>query len=155
MQKITILAVGKIKEKYFKEACQEYLKRIGPYARVEMEEIGTESFFGDGDKEKAKEKEGGRILKFLDRNDDCQIFLLEENGNEMDSVSFSRKMEKIQNPIIFVIAGALGFSDEVKKRGFGKLSLSQMTFPHELARLVLLEQVYRATTICKGKKYHY
>ncbi|MCK9378574.1 MAG: 23S rRNA (pseudouridine(1915)-N(3))-methyltransferase RlmH [Candidatus Moranbacteria bacterium] len=155
MQKITILSVGKIKEKYFQEACQEYLKRISPYVRVEMEEVGAESFFGEGDKEKAKEKEGERILKFLDRNDDCQIFLLEENGKEMDSVVFSQKLEKIQQSIIFVIAGALGFSDAVKKRGFEKLSLSQMTFPHELARLVLLEQVYRAATICNGKKYHY
>lgn len=155
MQQITILAVGRMKNKYFNGVCAEYLKRISPYAQVKMEEIKAEAFFGEDDKDRAKKREGERILKFLEGKNNYSIFLLEEEGSESNSVDFSQKIEKIQSPIVFVIAGALGFSAEVKSRGFLRISLSQMTFPHELARVILLEQLYRAAAISRGKKYHY
>ena len=152
---IIILAVGKIKETYWREAIAQYLKRLRPYVKVSIQELPAESFIRDSDKAKAKEKESRRILSFLDQQAESKIFILTEEGNNFDSLKFSEDLKKLSGQrIIFVIGGALGLSEEVKRCG-SKLSLSKMTFPHELARVILLEQLYRAITIVKHKNYHY
>jgi len=152
---ITILAVGKIKEEYFKEACGEYIKRLSPYARISIEEIPYEPFHHDGEKTKAKQKEGERIKKFLEKRDNCEIFLLDEHGREYTSEQFAGAMEKISAPIVFVIGGSLGMSEEVLSLPYKKIALSSLTFPHELVRVVVLEQIYRVVTIINNKTYHH
>ncbi len=153
MFKITIISVGKIKDKNLANLKDEYLKRLKPYAVIREEEVRPESF-NESTKEKAKIKEGERLLSFLEKHDKAEVFLLAEAGIELDSIEFSKKLAKISTEIVFVIAGALGFSDEVFSK-YNKISLSKMTFPHEMARVILLEQIYRATTIVNNKNYHY
>jgi 23S rRNA (pseudouridine1915-N3)-methyltransferase len=154
MLDITILAVGKIKEPYFKGACNEYMKRLSPYTRISFEEIPYEPFRHDGEKSKVKQKEGERIKKFLEKREGCEIFLLDEHGKEYTSEQFAGMIEKISKPIIFVIGGSLGIHADTLSL-YKKISLSPLTFPHELASVVLLEQLYRATTIIGGKTYHH
>ena len=152
---MTILAVGKIKEEYFKKACGEYLKRLYPYARISVEEIPYEPFRHEGEKNKAKQKEGERIGRFLEKKGECEVFILDEHGKEYTSERFARTIENTSKPIIFVIGGSLGMSEEVLSLTHKKIALSPLTFPHELVRVILLEQVYRAVTIIHGKTYHY
>jgi 23S rRNA (pseudouridine1915-N3)-methyltransferase len=153
MREIIIIAVGRIKNDFFAGAIAEYSKRLKPYASVKILELTPESF-SESTRVKAKGAEGERILKNLEKFTGAEILLLHERGRELDSVRFSEKLSAANGKIIFVIAGALGFSDEVLVK-YPQISLSEMTFPHELARLVLLEQIYRAATIIKGKTYHY
>lgn len=157
MLDITILAVGKIKKEYFQTGCSEYLKRLSPYARIEMQEVQSEPFNSDSDTDrtKSKQKEGERILAFLKRFPDSLVFLMHEHGQNPTSAELAQKINNLNSHIIFVIGGALGFSDEVLNYNAEKLSLSMMTFPHEMARMILLEQIYRAITISKDKSYHY
>lgn len=156
MLKLTILAVGKIKERYFRDALDEYLKRLGPYAKINLNEVAPESFRDNGEKEKSKKSESERIMKYLDKYPTSQVILLSERGKEYDSLKFSKLLKKNENEhLIFVIGGALGYSEELLNFCEKKLALSQMTFPHEMARIVLLEQIYRAMTIAIGKNYHY
>lgn len=153
MFNIAILAIGKVKDRNLAAGIEEYLKRLRPYAAVKVEEIKPEPF-GASDKEKAKRSEGERLMRALEKYAGDRIFLLSEWGEEFDSLGFSEKLEKESGRMVFVIAGALGFSEEIFKK-HPKISLSKLTFPHELARLVLLEQIYRAAAIAKGKEYHY
>jgi 23S rRNA (pseudouridine1915-N3)-methyltransferase len=153
MMEIIIIAIGKIKNEFFANAIEEYLKRLKPCAAIKTIELPAESF-GDSSREKAKQAEGERILRALEKYAGAKIFLLHERGEEMDSLKFAARLENHSGKIVFAVAGALGFSEEVLTK-HRQLSLSQMTFPHELARLVLLEQIYRAATIIKGKTYHY
>ena len=112
-------------------------------------------FLRESDKLKSKKKEGEKILTYIMKNDTENFFLLDENGKECSSVDFSKKLEKVSGRITFIVAGTLGFSDEIKKLQLQKISLSQMTFPHEIARLLLFEQIYRAISILNKKQYHY
>lgn len=153
MMEIIIIAIGKIKNEFFSGAIKEYLLRLKPYASVKILELNPEPF-GDSNHEKSKKVEGERILSALEKYAGAEVFLLHERGKEMDSVKFSEKMSSTSGKIVFVVAGALGFSEEVLQK-YSQLSLSKMTFPHEMARLILLEQLYRAITIAKGKTYHY
>jgi 23S rRNA (pseudouridine1915-N3)-methyltransferase len=153
MLEINILAIGKVKNEFFSGAIEEYLKRLKPYASVKIAELSPESF-GNSDKEKAKQAEGERILRALEKFSGAEIFLLHERGEEIDSAKFAKRLESSGGRAVFVIAGALGFAEEVLKK-YRQFSLSKMTFPHEMARLILLEQVYRAATIIQGKTYHY
>ncbi len=150
---ITIITIGKVKESYIREGIFEYKKRLGPFLKLKELELKAESF-NSATKEKAKRIEGERILKSLQKYPKENIFLLDENEKEYSSIDFSILLQK-DFEIIFVIAGSLGWSDELKKSNFKKISLSKMTFPHEIARLMLLEQIYRSVTIIKGKEYHY
>ncbi len=152
---ITILAVGKIKEEYFKKACGEYRKRLSPYARISIEEVSYEPFRHDGEKNKAKQKEGERIRKFLEKKKGYEIFILDEHGRGYTSEQFAEMTEKISRPIVFVIGGSLGIDKEILSLPYKKISLSSFTFPHELVRVVLFEQIYRAITIINNKTYHY
>jgi len=150
---ISIIIIGKIKESYIKEGIFEYKKRLGPYVKLNEIELKAESF-GAGNKEKAKNIEGERVLKALEKFEKENVFLLDENEKDFSSLGFSKLME-LKNEIVFVIAGSLGWNDELRNSSYKKLSLSKMTMPYELARLVLMEQIYRGITIIKGKEYHH
>jgi 23S rRNA (pseudouridine1915-N3)-methyltransferase len=157
MLKITILAVGKLKDDNFKKLFNEYIKRISPYAVLNLEELAPEPFFDNSNKEKIKQKEGEKIINYLKRFPQSKIFILDERGKEFNSENFSKVLFKneLEN-IIFVVGGTLGFSGEILtyKNAF-QVSLSTMTFPHELVRVILAEQIYRSIAINKNKSYHY
>lgn len=153
MLDIVLLTIGKIKESYYSEAASEYLKRLKPYARICLEELKAESF-SESNRTAAKRIEGERIKNFLERYHGADIWLLDEAGQEFDSLLFSAKLDKLPGKIVFVLAGSLGWDKELFE-GYKRFSLSKLTFPHELARVVLLEQLYRAATIISGKTYHY
>lgn len=153
MKKITILSIGGIKEKYYQEAIFEYQKRLSQDIKLELKELPAKSFSNKNSLEIKKQESQG-ILDFLNKNKDSKIFLLSENGQELDSIEFSKKIFSIDSPIILVIAGSLGFDFNILK-DYNRLSLSKMTFLHEMAKVILIEQIYRAVNIEKGKKYHY
>jgi len=153
MWDITILAVGRLKEKYWQTASEEYLKRLKPYARVRVEELAAEPF-SKATREKAKKIEAGRIENYLKKRPDSLIMLLAESGRRLDSFIFAETLKNINQPLILVIGGALGFKQELFE-AYPKISLSKLTFPHELARVILLEQLYRATAILNNRTYHY
>jgi 23S rRNA (pseudouridine1915-N3)-methyltransferase len=153
MLEIIIITIGKIKNEFFAGAISEYLTRLKPYASLKILELSPEPF-NESNRDKAKKTEGERILSAVEKYAGAEIFLLHERGEEIDSVKLARRLELSGGKTVFVIAGALGFSEEVLQK-YCQLSLSKMTFPHEMARLILLEQIYRATTIIKGKTYHY
>jgi len=153
MLDITILTIGKVREKFFISACDNYLKRLKPYARIKIEELKSEAF-SSATKNKAKIEEAKKLQAYLNKKNDATIFVLAEKGIEMDSLAFAENLKNINGPIIFVIGGALGFTPEFFA-AYKKMSLSKLTFPHEMARVILLEQLYRASTIINNKEYHY
>jgi 23S rRNA (pseudouridine1915-N3)-methyltransferase len=130
----------------------EYLKRLKPYARLKMIELEAVPF-SEKMRDKAKEFEGEKIENFLNKNSGAVVYLLAERGESFDSYKLATWLEK-KSPLILVLGGALGFSDLLYKK-YPCLSLSPLTFPHELARVLILEQVYRAATILQKKNYHY
>ncbi len=150
-----VLAVGTLREPLMRQAVFDYLKRIAPYSKVEMAELKAEPFRDAAGMEKAKKKEGERILEFLKKKPGAKTILLKENGKEYDSREFAEFLSETNQRILFVIGGTSGFSKEILDRRFTTLSLSRMTLTHEMARILLLEQIYRAATLLKGKVYHY
>lgn len=152
---LKIVAVGKVKNKEIASLVAEYQKRLSPFCKLEIIELPATPFLHESDKIKSKQKEGEKLLAYLQKNSTENFFLLEENGKEFSSVNFSEKLVSFSGCTTFVIAGTLGFSQEIKQLSLPRLSLSQMTFPHEMARLLLIEQLYRAISIINGKKYHY
>lgn len=152
MLNITIIAMGKVKEAYWKQAILEYQKRLQPYAKLKIEELKAEPF-SESTKEKAKKAEADNIELYLGKKKNAEIYLLSEHGELFNSPSFAKKMESNQE-IVLVIAGTQGFTKDLAVK-YPKISLSPLTFPHELARVVLLEQLYRAATIINKKDYHY
>lgn len=157
--KITVLAVGRIKERFFREAVDEYAKRLSRYCRLEIREAADEPCpeqCGTALEEQIKAAEGGRLLKML-RPDTYAVALAIE-GDKLDSPGLAGRIEKLgirgRSDITFLIGGSLGLSDEVLERADEKLSFSDMTFPHQLMRVILLEQIYRAFRIQKGEPYH-
>ncbi len=151
MLNITLITIGKVKEAYLNEATLEYLKRIKPYGRLTMQELKAEPF-SVTTKDKAKQIEAERIMAVLDKKTNAEIYLLAEHGTQFNSLDFASKIK--DREIVLVIAGSLGFAKELENK-YPKISLSPLTFPHELARVVLLEQIYRAATIISNKEYHY
>ncbi len=157
--KITVICVGKIKEKFYREALSEYEKRLSRYCRAEIIEVPVEKT-PDGAsgalEGRIKEKEGQRILEKI--REDSFVCTLEIEGKQMPSEKFAAWMEKLTvggtSHITFIIGGSLGLSDSVKKRSNQALSFSQMTFPHQLMRVILLEQIYRGFRIIHGEPYH-
>ncbi|MEK7098091.1 MAG: 23S rRNA (pseudouridine(1915)-N(3))-methyltransferase RlmH, partial [Patescibacteria group bacterium] len=111
--------------------------------------------FNNSNKNKAKKLEAEKILNYLEKHSDSRIFILHEEGENINSRDFARTLERSNGRTIFVVGGSLGFDDSVLEKSWQKLSLSPLTFPHEMARVILLEQIYRAATIIKGKEYHY
>jgi 23S rRNA (pseudouridine1915-N3)-methyltransferase len=152
MLDIVIIAVGRLKEDFWQAAAAEYLKRLKPYARCRIEEIKAEAL--DNTFVKAKRLEAERLQAAIAKHSAASVYLLAEQGTLYDSVQFSQVLSQTNREIVLVIAGTAGFSQEIFKN-YPKLSLSALTFPHELARVILLEQLYRATTIINKKDYHY
>ncbi|WP_124728568.1 23S rRNA (pseudouridine(1915)-N(3))-methyltransferase RlmH [Staphylospora marina] len=155
---IRIVAVGKLKEKYLKAACDEYLKRLGAYARVEVIEVPEEKEdpVHDADIRRLLAKEGERILRHLPEG--TRVITLEVDGKSLSSEQFAERLDRLatygDSRIAFVIGGSHGLSDDVRKRSDFALSFSAMTFPHQLIRVFLLEQIYRAFKINRGETYH-
>lgn len=160
--KITILCVGKIKEKFYRDALAEYEKRLSRYCKLEIIEVADEKT-PDGASElveaQIREKEGERVLARLEKLSAGSIVCaLAIDGKQMDSVELSEKLEKLgtggTSHIVFLIGGSLGMSDALLRRADWKLSFSRMTFPHQLMRVILLEQIYRAYRIMNHEPYH-
>ena len=157
--KITLIAVGKLKEKYLKEAVSEYSKRLGRCCKLEIIEVSDEKTPEQASQtaeEQILEKEGERILKHI--KDDMYVIALEIQGKMLSSEELAAKMEDLgiqgKSHIAFVIGGSIGLGKEVLKRADDSLSFSKMTFPHQLMRVILLEQVYRSYRIITGELYH-
>lgn len=148
---ITIITVGKIKEKYIREGIDDYLKRLSKFTKIELVELEDESF----DKAKTLKKEANKILKKI--NPKSFIVTLEIDGKELSSIELSELIEKTtitHSNITFIIGGSYGLDDEIKKLSNYKLSFSKMTFPHQLFRLLFLEQLYRSYKIINNEEYH-
>lgn len=156
---ISLVTVGKLKEKYLKQGIDEYLKRLSAYAKVEVIEVSDEKApeqLSETEMEQVKQKEGERILAKV--SPDAYVIALAIEGKQKSSEELADSLDKLatygKSKIAFIIGGSLGLSDEVLKRADEKLSFSKMTFPHQLMRLVLVEQVYRAYRINRGEPYH-
>lgn len=157
--KITILCVGKMKEKFYRDAIAEYTKRLSRYCKLEILEMADEKtpdHASEEEEKRIKQKEGERLLKAI--REDGYVICLAIEGKMYDSVEFSEKIEKIGirgiGHIYLVIGGSLGLSEEVLSRADEKISFSSMTFPHQLMRVILLEQIYRAYRIMNHEPYH-
>lgn len=157
--KITIIAVGKLKENYWQEAVAEYSKRLNKYVKLELIEVADEKApenMSQAQEEIVKKKEGERILKNI--KETAFIVTLEIKGKNLSSEQFSEfigtNMINGNSHIVFIIGGSIGLSNEVLKQSNMPLSFSKMTFPHQLMRVVLLEQIYRAFKIMKKEPYH-
>ncbi len=149
---IKIICVGKIKEKFFKDAIEEYSKRLSKYTKINIIEVQDINL---NNEELIKQKEKELILKHIEQKD--YIITLEIEGKELSSIELSKKIEELeqQNPnITFIIGGSYGLDDEIKKISNYKLSFSKLTFPHQLFRVILLEQIYRAYKIKNNESYH-
>ena len=149
---IKIITVGSIKEKYLKDAIEEYKKRLSRYTKLEITEVKDEGLV---EEKKAIELESTKIEKHINERD--YIITLEIEGKELNSIEFAEKLDKIQienSNIVFIIGGSYGLSDNIKKKSNWHLSFSKMTFPHQLFRVFLLEQIYRAYKINNNEKYH-
>ncbi|EMI11406.1 23S rRNA (pseudouridine(1915)-N(3))-methyltransferase RlmH [Anoxybacillus ayderensis] len=156
---IYIIAVGKLKEKYLKQGIEEYTKRLSSYAKIDIIEVADEKApeqLSEQQMELVKKKEGERILGKV--TDDMHVIALAIEGKMMSSEQFAQTLDRLatygKSKVAFVIGGSLGLSDDVMKRANESLSFSKMTFPHQLMRLILTEQIYRAFRINRGEPYH-
>ena len=157
--KITLITVGKIKEKYLRDAIAEYSKRLSRYCKLEIIEVADEKTPDQASEtveENIRAKEGARILKYI--REDMYVITLEIGGKMLSSEEFAGKIESLgiqgKSSIAFVIGGSIGLGKEVLRRSDYALSFSKMTFPHQLMRVILLEQVYRGYRIINGEPYH-
>ena len=157
--KISLLCVGKIKERYLTDGIAEYSKRLGRYCKLEIIEVADEKTPDEAsaaEEEQIKKKEAERLQKYI--RDDAWVIALAIEGKQYDSVEFSEEIERItvsgKSHIQFVIGGSLGLHQDILKRADRLQSFSKMTFPHQLMRLLFLEQLYRAFRIQKGEPYH-
>jgi 23S rRNA (pseudouridine1915-N3)-methyltransferase len=155
MFKIKIIALGKFKEKAYKELEAEYLKRLNPYAKAKVIEIPEVPYRGNDDINKVKEKEAEKIIEQLPEG--AMVILLEEKGTVRDSRGFAEFLNRsggLGRELVFVIGSGVGLSPILKPYSNYSISLSPLTFPHNMARIILEEQLYRACTILAGKEYH-
>jgi len=154
---IKLLAIGKTDNKALQQLMDDYMKRLSFYIKFELEVIPDIKNAKNMSEAQQKEKEGEIILSKLSPTD--QLILLDENGKSFSSVGFSEELQKKMNSgiktLVFVIGGPYGFSKEVYAKAQGKVSLSAMTFSHQMVRLFVIEQIYRAFTILKGEPYHH
>jgi len=157
--KITILCVGKIKEKFYREALAEYEKRLSRYAKLQIIEVNDEKTVenpSEAEENLIKDKEGERLLSNI--KDDMYVIAMAIQGKELDSVELSKHIESLtisgNSHICFIIGGSLGLSDRVLNRCNERLSFSKLTFPHQLMRVIMLEQIYRSFRIMKNEPYH-
>ena len=157
--KITLVTVGKIKEKYLKDAIAEYCKRLSRYCKLEIIEVADEKtpdHASEGMEASVRAREAERILKYI--KEDAYVITLEIQGTQLTSEALADKMERLGvqgiSHITFVIGGSIGLGETVLKRSDYALSFSRMTFPHQLMRVILLEQIYRSYRIISGEPYH-
>ena len=157
--KITIICVGKLKEDFYKKAVSEYAKRLGRYCRLEIIEVADEKTPEDAGpvmEEQIKEREAARILKHV--KEDAYVCTLEITGSQPDSLAFSRMLSRLtiqgKSHFQFIIGGSLGLHKSVSLAANQAVSFSNMTFPHQLMRVILLEQIYRSYRIMNGEPYH-
>ena len=156
---VKILCVGKIKEKFYRDAISEYFKRLSKYCLIEIIEVADEKTAencSDNEIKLIKDKEGERLLKHIKDRD--YVIALAILGKQQDSVEFANYLESLSvmgnSSFVFVIGGSLGLSDMVLSRSNYEISFSKMTFPHQLMRVILLEQIYRAMRIINNEPYH-
>lgn len=154
--KYTIVCVGKLKERFWSQACDEYLKRLGAYAKVEVREVADVDPARAGGVDAARRREGAAICAAIPERSHAILLAIE--GKQRSSEEFSARLDELalggKSDIAFVIGGSDGVSDEVRARANETLSFGRITLPHNLARVVLLEQVYRACKISRGEPYH-
>ena len=157
--KITVIGVGKVKERFFEESINEYQKRLGRYCRLEIIQVGDEKTpdgAGLALEDQIRDREGQRILSHI--KDGAYVIALAIEGRMLDSEELAKKIENLgvkgTSHVIFVIGGSLGLSGQVMDRADYHLSFSKMTFPHQLMRVILLEQIYRACRILNHEPYH-
>ena len=154
--KIKIIALGKIKEKFLKDGIDEFLKRLTPYTSLEIIELNPIEIKDENLTQKTLEEEGVNILSHI--KDDSFVITLEIQGKQLSSEELAEKINEITisgvSELVFVIGSSCGISPIVSQRANFKLSMSKMTFLHQFARLILVEQIYRAFKILKGEKYH-
>ncbi len=157
--KITVITVGKIKEKYLKDAIAEYSKRLSKYCKLEIVEVADEKTPDNASEtveEQIRDKEAERIMKYV--KEDAYVITLEIAGKQLTSEELADKIEKLgvqgTSHIILIIGGSIGLGKAVLNRSDYALSFSKMTFPHQLMRVILLEQVYRSYRIMNGEPYH-
>lgn len=156
---ISIISVGKLKEKYLKLGIDEYLKRLGPYAKVEIIEVPDEKApetLSDQEMIMVKNAEGERILAKISQ--DVHVIAMAIEGKAVSSEDLAKNLDQLatygKSKVAFVIGGSLGLSDAVMKRANEKISFGKITYPHQLMKLVLVEQIYRAFRINRGEPYH-
>lgn len=158
--RITVVCAGRIKEKYLSAGIAEFLKRLRPFAQVEVREIHEEKMPDDpseAEKEQVLRREGEKLLKLVPSG--SYLFVLDVHGREMSSEELASRIDKLglsgRSNIAFLIGGAFGLSREVRAAADERLSFSQLTFTHQMVRLLLVEQIYRAFKINRGEKYHW
>ncbi len=154
--KIKIIALGKIKEKFLKDGIDEFLKRLTPYCPVEIIELNPIEIKDENLTEKVLDEEGEKILSFL--KPQSYVIAMEIAGKQLSSEEFSDKLQSLINDgiseVVFIIGSSCGISKNVSARADFKMSMSKMTFLHQFARLILVEQIYRAFKIMRGETYH-
>lgn len=154
--RITIICLGKFKEKAYFELEKEYLKRLSPFAKVKVIELPEEPYGKNADIDRLKQKEADQIIKHLPTHD-AIVILLEEKGTLRNSIDFASNYDRLSSlgqEIVFVLGSGVGLHQSLKEVANYSISLSPLTFPHNFARILLLEQIYRACTIISGKEYH-
>jgi 23S rRNA (pseudouridine1915-N3)-methyltransferase len=156
---IQIVAVGKLKEKYWTDGIAEYMKRLGPYAKMQITEVADEKApdnMSEAEEEQVKVKEGERILAQI--KSDAFVFVMAIEGQPWSSEQLAQQVEQLgvngRSHIVFVIGGSNGLSPSVVKRADQQISFGRITYPHQLMRLILVEQVYRVFKIIRREKYH-
>lgn len=159
--KINLITVGKIREKYLRQGISEYIKRFDAHVRVELIEVGHERIQKGatwGDEERVREMEGERLLRYLNVTPNAYTIALDMRGVQMSSEELAKKLGDLmlagKSEINFLIGGPLGLSEKIRQRADLVLSLSKMTFPHQMVSLLMIEQIYRAFDILGGGKYH-
>lgn len=157
--KLTILCVGKLKEKFMRDAVAEYEKRLTRYVKLDVVEVADEKTpdgASEKEEERIREKEGERLLRQIKEDD--HVVALAISGKQYDSLAFARRLDGFalcgRSRVVFVIGGSLGLSEQVLARADEEISFSKMTFPHQLMRVILLEQIYRGYRIIRGEPYH-
>ena len=140
-----VLAIGRIKDPAIRSRCAEFAKWLGPYAKIEICELPDSDMAG----------EGAAFARALERDRGAALVVLSEEGKEFTSVDFARKLGSFDRKVVFVIGGPYGFSEAVYRAAQEKISLSRMTFSHQMVRLIFVEQVYRAMTILNNEPYHH
>ena len=155
--KISLLLIGKTNSKFLIDGIQEYVKRLSFYIPFNIKYLNDTKNTRKLSQEQQKQLEGKMILDSLEKSD--YVVLLDEHGTEFTSIEFERYIEKkqstVQRQLVFIVGGPYGFSDDVKKRANEKISMSKMTFSHEMIRLFFVEQLYRAMTIINNEPYHH